>query len=58
VVKKKRHRFSGRAWCKVHANLPPVVEIRLELGAMRGNSFFVERDAAAAEDNGWFEAIG
>jgi len=58
MVTEKRHRFSDRAWYKVRTNLPPFVEIRLELGAMRGYSFSVERDAAAAEDNGWFEAIG
>jgi hypothetical protein len=58
MVTEKRHRFSDLEWRKMRANLLPFVEIRLELGAMRGNSFFVERDAAAAEDNGWFEAIG
>jgi hypothetical protein len=58
MVKEKRHRFSDRAWCKVRTNLPPVFEIRLKMGAMRGHSFSVEWDAAAAEDDRWFEAIG
>jgi hypothetical protein len=58
MEKEKRHRFSDRAWRKVRTNLPPVFEIRLELGATRGHSFSVERDAAAAEDDRWFEAIG
>jgi hypothetical protein len=52
MVTEKRHRFSDREWRKVRANLPPFVEIRSELGAMRENSFSV------AEGNRWFEAIG
>jgi hypothetical protein len=56
--REKRRRFSDRAWYKVRANLPPFVEIRLELAAMKGYSFSAERDGAAAEDYGWFEAIG
>jgi hypothetical protein len=48
----------NRAWCEVRTNLSPFVEIRLELGAIRGHSFSVQWNAAAAEDGRRFEVIG
>jgi len=56
MLKDERHRFSDRVSRKVRTNLRPVVEIRLELDAIRGRLFSVEWDAATAENGAWFEA--